>query len=67
MPYENILVDTRERVGFIRLNRPQRLNALNDALADVAKSFGEETTLLVVSPEVEGLTAVCEKYGATPA
>jgi enoyl-CoA hydratase len=34
MPYENILVDTRERVGFIRLNRPQRLNALSDALAD---------------------------------
>jgi enoyl-CoA hydratase len=34
MSYENILVETRERVGFIRLNRPQRLNALNDALAD---------------------------------
>jgi enoyl-CoA hydratase len=34
MAYENILVETRERVGFVRLNRPQRLNALNDALAD---------------------------------
>jgi enoyl-CoA hydratase len=34
MAYQNILVETRERVGFIRLNRPQRLNALNDALAD---------------------------------
>jgi len=34
MTYENILVETRERVGLIRLNRPQRLNALNDALAD---------------------------------
>jgi enoyl-CoA hydratase len=34
MAYETILVETRERVGFIRLNRPQRLNALNDALAD---------------------------------
>ena len=34
MDYQNILVETRERVGFIRLNRPQRLNALNDALAD---------------------------------
>ncbi len=33
MDYQNILVETRERVGFIRLNRPQRLNALNDALA----------------------------------
>ena len=34
MTYQNILVETRERVGFVRLNRPQRLNALNDALAD---------------------------------
>jgi len=34
MTYQNILVETRERVGFIRLNRPKQLNALNDALAD---------------------------------
>jgi enoyl-CoA hydratase len=33
MPYENILVETRGRVGLIRLNRPQRMNALSDALA----------------------------------
>ena len=33
MTYENILVETRDRVGIIRLNRPQRMNALNDALA----------------------------------
>jgi len=31
--YETLLVETRERVGVIRLNRPQRMNALNDALA----------------------------------
>jgi enoyl-CoA hydratase len=31
--YENILVETRGRVGIVRLNRPQRMNALNDALA----------------------------------
>jgi enoyl-CoA hydratase len=30
---EYLLVETRDRVGFIRINRPQRLNALNDALA----------------------------------
>jgi enoyl-CoA hydratase len=32
MSYENIAVETRERVGLIRLNRPQRMNALNAAL-----------------------------------
>lgn len=33
MNYANILVDTHDRVGVMRLNRPQRMNALNDALA----------------------------------
>ena len=33
MSYTNIVVETRDRVGLIRLNRPQRMNALNDALA----------------------------------
>ena len=32
MSYDNILVETRGRVGVIRLNRPQALNALNSAL-----------------------------------
>jgi enoyl-CoA hydratase len=32
MSYENIIVDTRGKVGIIRLNRPQALNALNSAL-----------------------------------
>jgi enoyl-CoA hydratase len=34
MSYENILVETRGRVGLIRLNRPKAMNALNDALMD---------------------------------
>ncbi len=34
MAYQNILVERRERVGLITLNRPQALNALNDALMD---------------------------------
>src|SRR4030081_555043 len=32
MSYETVLVETRGRVGLIRLNRPQALNALNSAL-----------------------------------
>ena len=32
MAYENILVETRGRVGLITLNRPKALNALNSAL-----------------------------------
>jgi enoyl-CoA hydratase len=32
MSYENIIVETRGRVGLIRLNRPAALNALNSAL-----------------------------------
>jgi enoyl-CoA hydratase len=34
MSYEHILVETRERVGLVTLNRPKALNALNDALMD---------------------------------
>jgi enoyl-CoA hydratase len=33
MSYQNIVVETKGRVGLIRLNRPQALNALNEALA----------------------------------
>jgi enoyl-CoA hydratase len=32
MAYENIIVETRGRVGIIKLNRPQALNALNSKL-----------------------------------
>jgi len=32
MSYQNVLVETKGRVGIIRLNRPQALNALNKAL-----------------------------------
>jgi enoyl-CoA hydratase len=39
MTYENILVETSGRVGIIRLNRPQALNALSSALnAELARA-----------------------------
>lgn len=34
MSYENIIVETHERVGLITLNRTKALNALNDDLVD---------------------------------
>jgi len=34
MSYEHIIVETRDRVGLIQLNRPKALNALNDKLMD---------------------------------
>ena len=40
MSYENIVVETRGRVGLVTLNRPKVLNALNDALAaEVCRAF----------------------------
>lgn len=40
MAYENILVETKGRVGIIRLNRPKALNALCDALVrEVGKAL----------------------------
>ncbi len=34
MAYENIVVETRDKVGLITLSRPKALNALNDQLMD---------------------------------
>ena len=34
MSHQTIIVETRGRVGLIRLNRPQALNALNATLKD---------------------------------
>jgi enoyl-CoA hydratase len=34
MDYQNIIVETRGKVGLITLNRPKALNALNDDLID---------------------------------
>jgi enoyl-CoA hydratase len=40
MAYQNILVETRGKVGLVTLNRPQALNALNSALiADLSHAL----------------------------
>ena len=42
MPYEAILTEVRDRVGLIRLNRPQQLNALNAQLMEEVATALEE-------------------------
>ena len=49
MPYENILTETRGRVGIATLNRPRQLNALSDALmdelGDALRAFDEDEAI----------------------
>ena len=49
MTYENIIVETREKVGFIQLNRTKALNALNSALlaelAEALEAFDKDNTI----------------------
>ncbi len=52
MEYENIIVETRGRVGLITLNRPKALNALNDALID------ELSRALDLFEDDEGISAI---------
>ncbi len=47
MTYQNIIVETKGRVGVIRFNRPQALNALNRALI-------EELTAAIAVFEADG-------------
>jgi enoyl-CoA hydratase len=52
MTYANIIVETHGRVGLIRLNRPQALNALNQMLID------ELNVALVLFEKDTGIGAV---------
>ena len=46
MAYENIVVETRDRVGLITLNRPKAHNAFN---AQVTERFSEEVAVLLAA------------------
>jgi enoyl-CoA hydratase len=52
MSYTTILTETRGRVALVTLNRPARLNALNDALADelgdALRGFDADAAISVV-------------------
>jgi enoyl-CoA hydratase len=52
MPYETILVETKGKVGIIRLNRPQALNALNAQvnkdMATAIDAFENDASIMCV-------------------
>jgi enoyl-CoA hydratase len=52
MTYENLLTEIRDRVGIVTLNRPQRLNALSDALAAelsaALRGFDDDPSIAVI-------------------
>jgi enoyl-CoA hydratase len=52
MEYQNIIVETKDKVGVITLNRPKALNALNDQLMDelgfALKSFDQDDAIACI-------------------
>jgi enoyl-CoA hydratase len=52
MAYDNIIVETRGKVGIVRLNRPQALNALNSAL------IGELTAAMAAFEADPGINCI---------
>jgi len=75
MSYENILVETVERAGLVRLNRPQARNALNAALmrelVDALQAFDADDAIgaMVVTGDNKAFAAgadIKEMAGKTP-
>ena len=67
---ENVIVETRERVGLIRLNRPQALNALNSALmrelAQAIDTFEADNNIgcIVITGSDKAFAAGCSFHSA---
>src|SRR4029077_5837177 len=60
MSYQNLLVESRDGVAFVTINRPDKLNALNDAtVAEIDAAFAA----IAADPATRGvaLTGAGEK------
>ena len=51
MTYDNIIVETRDQVGLITLNRPKALNAL---CADLIRELGHALDGFEANPSIGG-------------
>jgi enoyl-CoA hydratase len=52
MAYENLLVEVRDRIATVTINRPDKLNALNDA---TIAEIGSAIDALIADPGVGGI------------
>lgn len=52
MSFANLTLDVADRIGTITVNRPDKLNALNDA---TIRELGEAVADLIARPEVAGI------------
>src|SRR5215472_5468816 len=51
MTYETLLFDVRDAVAFVTVNRPDKLNALND---QVMAELSDAVERIAISPEIRG-------------
>lgn len=58
MSYENIVYELKDNIGFITLNRPNELNAINDALITEL-----DDVLVTIEPELEAKVIVVKGAG----
>ena len=63
MAYENLLVETRDGVAIVTVNRPEKRNALNDrTIGELEAAFAdvEEQVLVAHTRPPTGVGGSCE-------
>ena len=64
MSLQNIVVETRGRVGIIRLNRPQALNALNRRSSQDARRGGRRPSMPTTASAASCITGSDKAFAA---